>query len=177
MAVLVFDSAPLCCFARAGALATLERLTAGDERVTTQAVLDELRRGVPQHPELGEVLDLPWLLPVGVDSLAELRCFAAYANRLGAGGRDIGEASVLAWAEVHGAIAFTDDQAAVQVGRERGVEVKRTLALIARAVRLSILTEPEAEQLVDALIRAGARFPLESAAFLVWARDQGLLGG
>ncbi len=46
MAVLVFDSAPLSCFARAKRLTTLEQLTDGDERVTTRAVIDEIRNGV-----------------------------------------------------------------------------------------------------------------------------------
>jgi hypothetical protein len=57
MAILVFDRAPLSAFARARRLALLDQLTAGDERVTTRAVLEEIRDGVPEHSELQGLLD------------------------------------------------------------------------------------------------------------------------
>ena len=82
---------------------------------------------------------------------------------------------MLAFAEAHGAIAFTDDQVAFQVGRERDVKVVRTLALVARGVRNGVLTETEAERLVEDLIRAGGRYPLRAGEFVCWARGQGLL--
>ena len=88
---------------------------------------------------------------------------------------DIGEATVLAWAEANGATAFTDDDVAVQIGRERGVNVVRTLALVARGVRHGLLTESEADRLVDELLRAGGRFPFRPGEFISWARDQGLV--
>src|SRR5688572_19484653 len=103
MGLLVLDSAPLSCFARAGRLSFLDRLTQNDERVTTRAVLDELRQGVGDYPQLEEALNLSWLKVVPVDSLQELRIFADYARHLGSGKHDTGEASVLAWAEAHGA--------------------------------------------------------------------------
>jgi predicted nucleic acid-binding protein len=88
----------------------------------------------------------------------------------------VGEASVLAWAEANHGIALIDDQAAVQVGRERGVEVKRTLAIIARGVRRELLSRGDAAALVDDLVRVGARFPCAGSAFLAWATTAGLLG-
>jgi predicted nucleic acid-binding protein len=175
MATLVFDSAPLSCFARASRLPMLEQLTEGDERVTTRAVLEEISEGVRDYAELQSVLELAWLQIKAVDGLEELRLFAAYARRLGAGRHNIGEASVLAWAEAHGAIAFTDDEVAVQIGRERGVRVQRTLALVARGVRRGLLTDAEAHTLVDELQRGGARFPFGPGEFIPWARQQGLL--
>ncbi len=69
MDALVFDSAPLSCFARAEQLPLLERLTEGFIRVTTQVVLDELRDGVGEHPALRDVLELPWLR---IESLGSL---------------------------------------------------------------------------------------------------------
>jgi len=51
----------------------------------------------------------------------------------------------------------------------------RTLALVARGVRTSLLTEPEAVRLVDELIRAGGRYPFGGGEFMAWARSQGLL--
>lgn len=175
MAVLVFDSAPLSAFARARQLGLLDTLTAADDRVTTQAVLDEIRTGVRDFPDLADALTLPWLRVERLDNLDELRLFAEYARRFGSGEHDVGEATVLAWAEAHGAVAFTDDETAVQVGRDRGVRVQRTLALVARGVRNGILAEPRAERLVEELLRAGARFPFGPGEFLVWARGQGLV--
>jgi predicted nucleic acid-binding protein len=174
MAILVFDSAPLSCFARARRLPLLEQLTEGDERVTTRAVLDEMSEGVHDHAELQNVLELAWLQVKAVDGLEELRLFAEYARRLGAGRHNIGEASVLAWAEAHSAVAFTDDEVAVQAGRERGVRVQRTLALVARGVRRELLSETEAHAVVDELRHGGARFPFGPGEFIAWARQQGL---
>lgn len=175
MAILVFDSAPLSCFARAKRLELLEQLTHGDERVTTRAVLDELREGVREHAELQDVLELAWLRVEPVDGLEELRLFAEYARRLGASKHNIGEASVLSWAEAHAAAAFTDDETAVQIGRGRGVDVKRTLALVARGIKRGLLSDAAAQSLTDELLRAGARFPFRPGEFVAWARARGLL--
>lgn len=175
MAVLVLDSAPLSTFARARQLPLLDRLLETDERVTTTAVMDELREGVSAHPELQDAIDLPWLRIKDLANLKELRLLAEYVRRLGSGMHDVGEATVLAWVEAHDATAFTDDDVAVQIGRERGVNVLRTLALVARGVRHRHLTESEADRLVDELLRAGGRFPFRLGEFIPWARDQGLL--
>lgn len=175
MGTLVFDAAPLSAFARAGRLELLDRLCGTDDRVTTPEVIAELRAGLDLYPALQHAIDLSWLRVEPLAELVELRLFAVYAARFGSGERDVGEASVLAWAEAHGAIAITDDAVAVQVARERGVEVRRTLALVARAVREASVSEPEADALVDALLAAGARFPFASGQFLEWARARHLL--
>lgn len=175
MAVFVFDSAPLSCFARAGKLRLLEQLTAGHDRVTTRAVLEELDAGVRDYPLLQEVHTLKWLRSEPVDGLPELRLFAEYARPLGAGMHNIGEATVLAWAEFHQATAFTDDEVAVQLGRKRGVTVRRTLALVADGVKRGLLSELEAQALADELVRAGARFPFSPGTFIAWAKRHGLL--
>jgi predicted nucleic acid-binding protein len=172
--IYVFDSAPLSCFARARQLPMLDRRTAGNQRVTTRAVLDEIRNGVALHPELQDVLELEWLRVESAASLDELRLFAKYAQRLGSDVHDVGEASVLAWAQAHGAIAFTDDEAAVQAGRDEGVEVRRTLAVVARGIQHAVLSDVEADRLVDDLLRAGGRFPFGAGEFVRWAREQGI---
>jgi predicted nucleic acid-binding protein len=173
--IYVFDNAPLSCFARARQLPMLDRLTAGNDRVTTRAVVEEIKNGLATYPDLQDVLDLAWLRVVSADSLDELRLFAKYAARLGSGVHDVGEASVLAWAEVHGAIAFTDDEAAVQAGRDEGVEVRRTLAVVARGIKHGVLSDLEADRLVDDLLRAGGRFPFGAGEFVRWARENGLV--
>lgn len=60
-------------------------------------------------------------------------------------------------------------------GRERGVDVKRTLSLVVCGIKEATLTEPEAAQLVDDLLGAGARYPFSGGGFLAWARAQYLL--
>lgn len=175
MAVFVFDSAPLSCFARAKRLTLLEQLTSGHERVTTRAVLAELDEGVRDHPSLQDVHTLEWLRIEPVDSLPVLRLFAAYSAPLGSGRHNIGEATALAWAEFHQATAFTDDEVAVQLGRKRGVTVKRTLALVAEGVKRGLLSEQAAQALADELVGAGARFPFSPGAFVSWAKAKGLL--
>jgi hypothetical protein len=57
--VLIFDTTPLNHFARAGELATLRKLVADFECVTTKAVLGELRNGADAHPSLRDAIDRP----------------------------------------------------------------------------------------------------------------------
>jgi predicted nucleic acid-binding protein len=135
---LVFDNSPLSHFARAGELAALEVLTHAYDRVVTQAVLDEFARGGIEHAGLRDIQELDWLREVRVDGLAELQVFAVYAARLGSGARDIGEASTLAWAEVHEAVAVVDERAGTRHARERGLEVHGTLWLIAQGYQTDV---------------------------------------
>lgn len=108
-AALGFDSSVLSPFARTGRLDVLERLVAGHQCVVTQAVLDELDRGCVEHPALADVKALPWLEIVTIDSLEKLKALTAYVRALGSDERNIGEASILAWAEVASGIAMVDD--------------------------------------------------------------------
>jgi predicted nucleic acid-binding protein len=142
---LIFNTSPLSHFARAGRLALLDRLTAAYRRAVPQAVLDELR------------------------------AFAHYVRVVGAGERDFGEASVLAWAEVNGGIAVIDERAGTQAAQARGVMVHGTLWLIANGLNAGDLLLPEAERLVDQLRSTDARLPCSGAEFFEWAKAQGLL--
>jgi predicted nucleic acid-binding protein len=116
--VLVLDASPLNHFARAGHLATLQKLIAEHDGVTTRAVIGELRQGAERHPEIGDAIGLDWIRVVPCDELRELYLVAQYMNQLGNEERNAGEATVLAWAEAHGA-AYVDDQVACNVGRNR----------------------------------------------------------
>ncbi len=172
---IAFDNTPLSQFARADRLFDLEAITAGDRRVTTEAVRDELKDGVQQHPAIEQVLTLPWLEIVSASSLQELRAFSEYARRLGAGARNVGEASVLAWTEVNGGIAILDERAGTNQGRERGVEVHGTLWLVCLGYRSGRLDKSAATLLVDALRDAEAWFPCDGVTFFKWAEREGLL--
>lgn len=172
-----FDAGPLSCFARAGRLEAL-RAICGDARcVVANAVREELRRGAGTYPSLLDILNLDWLEEVNLNSLEELEAFAEYARVLGSGREgDVGEAATLAWAETHGATAIVDDQAAVNAGRQRGVDVHGTLWLVVRGVKAGALAEADAVRLVDALLDAGAWFPFSSGGeFISWARGESLL--
>lgn len=175
MATLVLDTSLLSCFARAGRLEQLARLTEGFRLVTTGAVMEELRRGAATYPVLQEAMTLPWLEVVALEGLEDLAILSEYANLLVSGERNLGEAEVLAWAEGHEGIPVTDDQAAVQAARLRGLSPKRTLALVARGVRLGWLSSEGAASLVDELIQGGARFPCSGREFMVWASDSRLI--
>jgi predicted nucleic acid-binding protein len=172
---LVFDSSPLTHFARAGRLAVLDQLTSRYRRVVPRAVLDEIRAGESQYPPLADVRNADWLELVACDGLAELQALARYFQVLGSGQRDIGEASVLAWAEVNDGVAVVDERAATRAGQQRGVIIHGTLWLIANGVKTGVLPLMDAERLVDQLRAAEAWLPCTGAEFLSWAKDRGLL--
>lgn len=75
---------------------------------------------------------------------------------------------------MHKAVALIDDQIAVQVGRERHVDVRRSLAVIVGGVRRNIIAEADAGTVIDKLIAGGARFPCTGADFVEWARGEGM---
>lgn len=175
MNALVFDTSPLSHFARAGRLAVLDRLTANYRRVTPRAVLDEVRGGELTHPPLADIRNVDWLEVVACDGLPELRAFAHYAQILGSGERDVGEASVLAWAEVNAGIAVIDERAGTHAASMRGVVVHGTLWLITNGVSASELSLPDAERLVDQLRDTDARLPCTGATLFQWAKEHGLL--
>jgi len=102
---------------------------------------------------------------------------AEYMRRLGSGDRDLGEATVLAWAEVHGAIAVIDERVGTRHGRGRGVDVHGTLWVIAKAIRGGLLSDEQASEIVQALSDADASFPCDGSTFIEWARQEGLLDG
>lgn len=138
-------------------------------------MLDEIQAGEGQYPLLADVRDAEWLELVACDGLAELRALARYFQVLGSGQRDIGEASVLAWAEVNDGIAVVDERAATRAAQQRGVVVHGTLWLIANGVKTGLLALLDAERLVDQLRDAEAWLPCTGAEFLSWAKDRGLL--
>jgi predicted nucleic acid-binding protein len=174
--LLVFDASPLNHFARAQRLDALEKIVEEFDCVTTKAVRAELGRGSADFPALNDALELEWVRTVSCDELDELYAFGQYMNRLGNLERNAGEASVLAWAEVHGVAAYVDDQVACNVGRARGVVVHRTLHLVVKAHRAGLFSGAQVQQLVESLADTDARFPADARQNLVeWARSRGLL--
>ncbi|HUU00902.1 MAG TPA: hypothetical protein VM425_05605 [Myxococcota bacterium] len=172
----MFDTSVLSCFARADRLEVLDKLTASSvRRVTTRAIIDEIERGIPANPALISVGEQRWLEKVPVDSPEELGYFAEFARRLvDRKGRNVGEASALAWIKVHGGVLFSDDQYAIVIAKEQGITPQRTLRLLVKSVCDGLLRQEEAATLIDELIAGGAWFPCNgSAEFLSWANREG----
>lgn len=176
MKVIALDTMVLSGFARAGILNVLERLVAGMRAVTTRAVLDELRNGIEEFPALQASLGLPWLEEVSLTTRVEMGVFGEYSRLLMSGvDGNVGESTVLAWAEVHGAAVVIDEIPGRRAGKERKVEVRGTLWLIAHGINRAVLSPTEAAQLVDALREVRVYLPCNGATFLEWAQEHGLI--
>ncbi|MEV0807411.1 hypothetical protein [Micromonospora sp. NPDC050200] len=171
----VFDTTVLNHFARADRLDVLANMVIGRPCATTAVVLDELRSGAERHPALSSALELDWVQVIALDHSAEIRCFADWVRRIGAGARDMGEASVFAAAEIHGGVAITDDRDATRVGRAYGLSVHGTIWLLAGWCGTGKLTEPGAGAIIDALRQTGHRLPCTGMEFPAFARRYGLL--
>lgn len=173
--MLVFDATCLSHFARADRLDVLRGLLSADDCWTTQVVLQELRKGVAEHPALEFVTEGNWLNVAEFDTSSMTIRFAQWARRIGAEDRDFGEASVFAIAELRGGIAITDDRRAVAVAQAAGLTVHGTIWLLGRACRDGKLSEPGAGGLIDALRGTGHRLPCTGTEFPAFARRYKLL--
>lgn len=155
----------------------LARITSAYHCVFTPAVLEEIDRGYQLYPFLSDVRKLDWLHTVVVDSPHELVVFNHYVRILGSSDRNIGGASLLAWAEVHAAVAVMDDNAAVQAAKARRVLVRRSLGLLCNAIHRDVLAIDVVRSLIDDLkALGGATLPCDGAGFEHWAEARGLLG-
>ncbi|GAA4672539.1 DUF3368 domain-containing protein [Phytohabitans rumicis] len=172
---LVFDTTCLSHFARADRLDVLGDLLADAESFVPHVVREEIRDGSSVYPELTQILSVEWLRIVSLDTLDRLRLFAIWSGRVGAGTRNLGEASVLAVAEELGGVALIDERDATRVGRKHGIDVHGTIWLLARACHNGKLTEVGASNLVDALAATGMRLPCTGTEFPRYASDNGLL--
>ncbi|MEV4497583.1 hypothetical protein AB0J84_18050 [Micromonospora arborensis] len=173
--LLVFDATVLHHFALADRLDVLADLVAGERAATTAVVLDEIRANSQREPALTAALSLGWVDVIALDTILEVRSFSAWVRRIGAGRRDLGEATVFAAAEIHGGTAVTDDRAATKVGRAYGLEVHGTIWLLADRCRSGRLTEVNAGAIVDALRETQHRLPCTGAEFPSYVRKAGLL--
>jgi predicted nucleic acid-binding protein len=172
---LVLDAMGLSHFALAERLDVFRDLLVGKECWTTRVVLEELRRGTTEHPTLDAAVSAEWLSIAELNTLQEISLFAIWVRRIGAGERNLGEASVLAAAQLRKGVAVTDDREAVRVGRAHGAKVHGTVWLLAGACREGKLVEVAAGNLIDALRATGMRLPCTGAEFSHYARRYRLL--
>jgi len=172
---LVVDTGPLCHLAGAGWLSVL-RSVAGDRTVIIpEAVEEELREGLYGNSHLQQVLDPSWIEVRPLSSDAELQSFSGFAARLVAGGRNIGEAAVLAYAETHRATAVIDDGAGRRAALDAGVALQPTLSLLCQAIREGLLTVAMVSNVADHLMETEYRLPFRPGGFAAWAEENGLV--
>lgn len=172
---LVMDAGPLNHFAKAGWLGVLRFVADGAQVVITDIVEAELRTGAHTRPHLQTVLDSDWIERRVLSSLEELGAYGKFSSRLvGADGRNAGEASVLAYAQVHRMIAVIDDGAGRKAGKTAEVQVRGTLGLLMDAIRSGQLTVEMVSQVADDLLATQYRLPFVQGEFAQWARQQGL---
>ena len=171
--VLVWDSSALHHFAKTDRVDVLAQLARPFHNVSTRVVMSELQ----DYGLAATVLDPGWLEVVPLDGLHELRAFVEWSQRFGLNSaQDAGEATVLAWAQVHRAVAMVDDGDARRSGQGAGLTVHGTLWLLAQAVRSGVETPSSVAGLLRVLQGSGARYPAEAVLdFSQWALRQGLL--
>ncbi len=169
---LVWDASALHHFARAERVDVLAHLAEPYRNVTTRVVMRELAN----YDLDGAVLAPGWLSVVPLDDLPELTAYVDWASRLAVrGSHDAGEATVLAWAEVHGAVALLDDHHARQQARRTGIHVHGTLWLVAQAVARGSESDASVAGLLRTVSDAGARYPSQAVSdFGEWRRSVGL---
>jgi predicted nucleic acid-binding protein len=139
------------------------------QHMTTAAVAEELRRN-----GLWEAC-APHLEIVHVDALDELQSLARWLGVVSNGEHSRGEATVLAWAEVHAGIPIIDDHGARRTAIRHGLPVHGTLWVIAEAVNAGKTSRSSASSLVNTLLGTGARYPFQTDGFEGWAIQQGLM--
>ena len=154
----------------------LEAIVYPYQCVTPVEVQDEILAGVTAIPELASVLKVQWLEPVELSGVYELAAFARYKTQLGGGSKEnMGEAAVLAWAEVHRGVAIIDERAASRIAQKEGIPVHNSLWLVVQGFRQGELDRSAAETLVDELRATDMRLPIDGKGLFAWAYEQGLL--
>lgn len=169
---MVWDASPLIYAGRIDRLDVLGEFAKGPagqpwSNYTTAAVVEELGDNGCLRPE--------WIEVVHVDHIKELTALGVCLDRVATTTHSKGEATVFAWAEVHGATAIVDDADARRVAQGYGLEVHGLLWVVATAVADGRWGESSAGAFVDQLLAAGARYPFEAGGFVEWASKQGLL--
>ncbi|GAA4392531.1 hypothetical protein [Tsukamurella soli] len=172
---LVLDTGPLSHLAQSGWLGVLRSVAGERQVVITDAVEAERRMGLPGRPHLQMVLDSDWIVVERLESPSEISAFADVAARLVVGDRNVGEASVLAYARVHRATAVVDDGAARTAAQEMRIARKGTLALLCDAIRGGLLTIDLVSDIADHLLATTYRLPFAPGGFERWASEQGLV--
>lgn len=173
---IIFDTTCLSHFAIIDRIDVLGDFVNGLQCHSTSVVLEEIRRGIPQHPELERIQAQEWITFQRLDDdLERLTRFVHWSRLLGAdNSRNFGEASVLALATELGATALVDDLSAKRVAKRHYDQVHGTLWLLAEVWRLGGATEVQLCNLVDLLANSGMRLPCRGNEFPNFVKENKL---
>lgn len=131
----VFDTGPLRHFAMHGWLGVV-RFLAGTRLVwIPDAVERELGEAAGHVPAVRAVLDADWIHVYRSTDLEYGESFARFADRLVAGGKNVGECGVLAMGQVHKCEVVIDDATPRKIAQEAGLRVTATVPLLCEAIR------------------------------------------
>ncbi|MEU3017889.1 MULTISPECIES: hypothetical protein [unclassified Nocardiopsis] len=172
---IVLDTGPLSHLTEAGWLGVLRTVAGPRTVVITGEVEHELRQGAHTRPYLQQVLGAEWPKRHTLESGAEIESFARFSEFLVAGGRNVGESSVLAYAQVHKATAVIDDRAARRLAQDAGIPFQGTLGLLCEAIRAGLLTTAMVGSLADHLLETAYHLPFPAGGFERWANDHGII--
>ncbi|MGH4019553.1 MAG: hypothetical protein ACRDT0_10025 [Pseudonocardiaceae bacterium] len=171
--LLVFDTGPLSHFARENRLGALKAVVGTRTAVIPDVVVDELRVGAALDTRVQAALDATWIEHRELRSGQELAAFASFSSLLVKGGRNRGEAGVLALASTTGGLAVVDDGAARKAAETAGIQLRPTLTLLCDAINM-LLTIPLVAVLADDLLSGQYHLPFGPGGFEKWARDNDL---
>lgn len=151
--LLVLDNTVLSNFALVDRATLLASLAPGQLVTVTDAWL-EWQAGV----EPGHIppCDLHWLSVLQL-SAAEQELRDEFMPPL-----DIGEAACLAVALLRGCALLTDDRIARREARRLGVPLSGTIGALTSLMDQGVISEQEANQILQQMIAAGYRSPLQS---------------
>lgn len=172
---LVLDTGPLSHLAEAGWLGVLRTVAGSRAVVITDAVEYELRQGSHSRPHLQQVLNTEWTKKHTLVSGVEIASFAHFSEFLVSGSRNVGECSVLAYAQAHKATAVIDDRAARRLAQDTGIPCQGTLGLLCEAIRAGLLTAALVGSLADHLIETKYHLPFLPGGFEAWANEYGVI--
>lgn len=174
--LLIFDTGPLCHFARQNWLGPLKAIVGNRTAVIPDLVVEELRIGAARDSRIQAALDANWIERRELRTDAEIAAFADFSERLVKGDRNRGEAAVLALARTTRGVAVIDDGAGRKAAEQYGIALRPTLALLCEAIRMGVLTVPLVSVLADDLLASDYRLPFKLGQFESWAYENGMLG-
>lgn len=171
----LFDASPLLHAAKADRLDVLGDLVKSRECLTTQSVLDEVRRNDGDAHAL--VVRAGWIRTMPTDSLEFLHAYGTWSTRMSlTDDHNIGETMLCAYAELRGGTLVMDDRDARRTAERYGLVVCGTMRLVADACARGDYTLAGASTLADTLRESGMRLPFAKGGFETWARAEKLLG-
>lgn len=157
------DAMVLIHFNRVGRLKVL-RDWLGPRVFTANVITEqELRRGLPRHPENRAILDSEWLFPVPVDEMEDIALVASLRRRWGSkDDQDRGEAEVVALCARYGWTAIMDDEVGRKAAKEHTVPCVYMLTTVLAAASCGLITPAEAWRLHCSIERERKRAVLSA---------------